>query len=166
MDAFFYQGDVPEAAALLDMAREALVACEVKNDLDEQTCQAMVDGLVKAWVAARECEADKEGKEDYEERCFDSSNEAERAYLQTFTRHYRSVVEKAFPKYDASGDGVAWWPSGMTMHRGWPVAFISAVAITLGRVEGAHTVATYREMQRLDAEHKTAEKAETAEDSQ
>jgi hypothetical protein len=150
LESFFYQGDVPTAETLLEAAIEALVACEARNHLDADLCRPMVDGLVKAWCAAREHEAsrgDNEAEDGYEERLFDSANEAERAYHQAFTRHYRAVVERAYPKYDASDDGVGWWPDGMNHRNGWPVAFVEALAKTLGAIDGGQAVAMWRYME-------------------
>lgn len=152
MDAFFYQGDVPTAESLLDMAREVLVACEVKNELEEEVCLPMLDGLSRAWAAARDHET---GEDSHDEPTHDSAHEAERAYHQAYTHHYKATIAKSFPDYDP-GDEVGWWPNGMSQRRGWPVAFIAAVAVTLGRVEGAHSVAMYREMQRMDAAKESA----------
>lgn len=153
LEAFFYDGEIPSSVTFMDMARQALVSCEVKNDLDVDLCRKMVDGLCDAWSAAQEYE---EGDDSYSEPRFDSFKEAERAYHQIYMRAYAQEVRRSYPKYDPSDDGLGWWPDGLKERAGWPTAFVKALAQTLGAVEGAHTVAAYRYMEKRQAEGSTA----------
>jgi len=159
--SFFYQGDVPETEALLDMARNALVA-ESNGDLDTDACRAMVDGLSKAWVAAR-------GHESGEEDDVDGSatweptllvrQDAEALYRRVALKVYVRRVRRAFPDYNCEdGDGVIWWPEGLTYERdGWPKGFVTKLALTLGEIEGDRTVHLFKAMQKIHAEEKAAE---------
>jgi len=151
--SYFYQGDVPEPETLLDMARQTLVA-ESNSDgaLDPDVCRALVDGLAKAWSAARQY-ADEDWEGSWLNR-----REAEVLYRKVALRAYVSVVRRTFPDYDCEdGDGVIWWPEGLTERDGWPKEFVTKLAATLGEIEGDRTVVTYRYMQKLDAEKKAAE---------
>jgi hypothetical protein len=151
--SFFYQGDPPTAETLLDMAREALVAT-ANDTLDSAWCEGMVEGLVTAWTAARAHERGDE--DDAEEPCFETGSEAEHAYMKRGLRVYVKRVKQAFPDYEPSDDGVIWWPEGMKVRRGWPKAFVAAIAVTLGEIEGDRSVATFKYMQ----QRQEAERAE------
>lgn len=163
--SFFYEGDVPTPETLLDMAREALVA-ELRNDMESETCAAMVDGLAKAWEAARDHERREESDADAREPCFDTAADAESAYHDRFMRAYKTAVQREYPGYNPSDDGVGWWPEGMTHRGGWPKRFVLAVAATLGEVDGDSTVATAKYFEERKAEEaKMAEAKADAEDA-
>jgi hypothetical protein len=152
LESFFYDGELPSSVTLMDMARQALVSCEIKNDLDADLCRKMIDGLCAAWSAAQEYE---EGEDDYIESRFDSFKEAERAYHQAFMRAYKTEVRRNYPDYDPNDDGVGWWPDGLKDRAGWPTSFVKALASTLGAVDGAHTVAMWRHFEKRKAAEAT-----------
>lgn len=149
--SFFYQGEPPEPETLLDMAREALVAAsDSSNEFDDDTCKAMVDGLVRAWMAAR-AHAHRDDEEDWEEPTHETAAEAEAAFRKVSLAVYVARVRQAYPEYDPSDDGVLWWPEGMAYRKGWPKAFIEAVARTLGEIDGDRSVAMFKYMQQRKA---------------
>jgi len=155
--AFFYQGDVPESTTIMDSALECLVA-EGNGDLDDMTCQSILDGLVKTWKALREHERyTEDGGDDCAEPCFDSFEIGERAYMDAFTKRYVAVVRREFQNYDPSDDGVAWWPSGMSTSGYWPKAFVLKIAQTIGEIEGVKSIQMFKYMQKMDADKKAKE---------
>jgi len=152
--SFFYQGEPPEAATLLDMARECLVAeSRSDSDLDSDTCKSMVEGLVRAWVAARE-HAHRDDQREWKEPTHETAAQAEEAYRKVALAVYVRVVQRAYPHYDPVGDGVLWWPEGMAHRAGWPRVFVRAIAKTLGEIEGDRSVALFRYM--ADKQHAKA----------
>jgi hypothetical protein len=158
--SFFYQGDVPEPETLLDMARNALVA-EGAGDLETEECRTMIDGLSLAWVAARRHESGEEDEVDGSatwEPTRLTRQDADVLYRRVALKVYVRRVKKTFPDYNCEdGDGVIWWPEGLTYERdGWPKEFVTKLALTLGEIEGDRTVHMFKAMQELDAEQKAA----------
>lgn len=134
--AFFYQGDVPEPEALLDMARQCLVA-EQRGALCADICKPLIDGLCTAWCAAREHQAE----EGHNEPRFATAADAEYAFATIATKHHDVTVRLTHAGYERKGEPPLCWPEGLKYVSGWPVAFISKLAATYGEIEGTRSVA-------------------------
>jgi len=144
--SFFYQGEVPEAGTLLDMATQALVSeSSGDGDLDSGICRKLIDGLAKAWLAVRE-------HEEHGDTLLDAA-EAEALYVKLGLRAYIRTVKRDYPHYECEdGDGVIWWPEGLTHRDGWPRLFIAKLAEPLGEIEGDRSVALFKYMAARKAE--------------
>jgi hypothetical protein len=144
--SFFYQGDVPTAESLIDMARECLVAAS-NSDIDDDLSCSMVEGLAIAWCAAYRHHAENDKDDEHPDVDFyEDAKEAERDYCKVAMRAYERTVRRESPNYKADPESI-WWPDGLAYNRhSWPKTFLRALASTAGEIEGDRTVALARYM--------------------